>query len=129
VSQATATSHTGSPPPDGRPGGREAFIYYRVQPANAAALHAAVSDWHAALMREVPRLRARVLVRAADDATAQQTWMETYAIDAAPNDAANAGIDDALLARIAREARVFAPLIDGARHVETFQPPPTRWAC
>ena len=69
-----------------------------------------------ALVVNWPGLQARLLVRAG---AGQETWMETYA---RPRDATHdaAGIDGALEAAIAAAALTVSPLIDGERHVETF---------
>ena len=91
---------------------RELFIYYRVRSAQARAAKTVVQDLHAALRAQRPGLTARLLCRAEGAADAPQTWMETYAIDG--------GVDAALQARIEALAQPLLPLIDGARHTESF---------
>jgi hypothetical protein len=98
---------------------RELFIYYRVDPAHACALREAIHRWQATLSAECPGLIARLLVRADETPHGMETWMETYAMDARTS---AQGIDDALAARIAREAGALCRgRTAGDRHVEAFR--------
>jgi hypothetical protein len=99
---------------------QELFIYYRVDPAHAPALREAIQGWQADLQADHPGLIARLLVRADETPQGMGTWMETYAMDARTS---ARGIDEALAARIAREAGALcAGRIAGDRHVEAFRP-------
>jgi hypothetical protein len=98
---------------------RELFIYYRVDSVHAVALRQAIHGWQAGLRAECPGLIARLLVRADETPQGMETWMETYAMDAGTS---AHGIDDALAARIAREAGALCGgRIAGARHLEAFR--------
>ena len=98
---------------------RELFIYYRVDPAHAPTLREAITGWQARLRTDHPGLIARLLVRADETPGGMETWMETYAMGAP---AGALGIDDALAARIAREAGALCEgRIAGGRHVEAFR--------
>lgn len=94
----------------------ERFVYYRIGAQAGAATVAAVCAAQSALCARHPGLQARLLRRADDGGG--RTWMETYA---RPGHAG--GVDDGLFADIERAmSAVLADAIDGARHVETFEP-------
>src|SRR5258706_14207333 len=103
---------------------RELFIYYRIQPARAAAALAAVQAVQRSLCDRHPRLAARLLRRSDepgdnpnDTPNDQQTWMETYSFPDA------AGVSFALQAEIeAQTADALMPFVLGARHIEIFVP-------
>ncbi len=93
------------------------YVYYKVQPADAASLQEAVIAMQAGLARShgmVPQLKRRPA--AADDGL--QTWMEVY-----PAPGATAGSADALLATLeaAAGSAGLARWICGPRHVEVFE--------
>lgn len=93
---------------------RELFIYYRATIENAGVLHARVSGLQADLRTRHPGLQTRLLCR--PEATdGLHTWMETYAAPHHEN-----GISDALQGEIEIAALALAPLIEGRRHVESF---------
>ena len=116
---------------------RELFVYYRVRAAQAGAAHCAALAFQGALRVGHPALTARLLRRdentiqgvdrgndsdsdnIASDITTdgEQTWMETYAIDARTHPA---GVSAALQAEIEAGARALAPFMNGARHTEVF---------
>jgi len=93
---------------------RELYVYYRIDPAVAAAAREAVDAMHERLRLRHPALVARLLVRAEAGATAQ-TWMETYALAGSPE-----GVEPLLEAAIETEAATWAMLREGPRHVEAF---------
>jgi hypothetical protein len=96
---------------------RELFIYYRVQPAQAAAALDAVQRMQLDLMRRHPGLKARLLRREPEfeaTANALETWMETYALESNPE-----GVTPALQADIAALGGAL-DMIQGPRHVEVF---------
>jgi quinol monooxygenase YgiN len=90
---------------------RELFVYYRVRSDNAAAAHAAVQRLQAQLRHDDPHLSARLL-RRPEEENGLQTWMEIYADEA--------GITEAMQARIEASAHALLPFIDGSRHTEVF---------
>ena len=95
---------------------RELFVYYRMAAAQAVPARAEVDRLQAGLRERHPGLQARLLRReAAPDGL--QTWMEIYAW---PDRAG--GVVPGLQAEIERAAEALAPLIDGARHCEVFEP-------
>ena len=111
---------------------RELFVYYRVRSAQAGAAHRAALAFQGELRSRHPALMARLLRR--DENTVQgidsdsdianatataseQTWMETYAIDARTD---AAGVSQALQAEIEAGGRALAPFIHGTRHTEVF---------
>ena len=93
---------------------RELFVYYRVDPAAAAAARDAVAAMQARLRARHPGLLARLLARADDGATTQ-TWMETYALPSSRD-----GVDRRIEVAIETEAAAWAALRSGPRHVEAF---------
>lgn len=95
---------------------RELYVYYRVRAADAALAAVEVEALHAALRAAIPGLVARLL-RRPDESGERQTWMETYAFDAARQ---AAGVDASMQARIEAEAARRLTRIDGPRHVEVF---------
>jgi Domain of unknown function (DUF4936) len=95
---------------------RELYIYYRVDPANAAAAQAAVTGLQSQLRKRHPALTARLLHRP-ETTDGRQTWMETYSTDALLD---AAGVGAALQAAIEAGAAAYAHLIDGTRHTEVF---------
>ena len=95
---------------------RELFVYYRVTTEQAAQALVVALAMQARLQRAQPPLRMRLL-RRPEAVDGQQTWMETYATDAA---AAPEGIDARLQAIIETAAVVLQPWIAGARHTEVF---------
>ena len=96
----------------------ELFVYYRAAAHQAAAVTAAVDRMHAALRLEMPQLRARLLRRPLEDAAAQHTWMETYALDPFSHPA---GIDEACGTLIEQRAASWANLRSSPRHQEVFE--------
>ena len=105
---------------------RELFVYYRVRSAQTDAAHRAALAFQGELRSRHPALMARLLCRAenpihgidSDSADAgEQTWMETYAIDARTD---AAGVSQALQAEIEAGGRALAPFIHGTRHTEVF---------
>jgi len=92
---------------------RELFVWYRVAPAREQEASAFVLEMQRALVREIPGLATRLLVRS-EPSLDRQTWMETYAHPG--------GIDAAAEAAIERRARELSALIDGERHAEAFLP-------
>lgn len=97
---------------------RELFIYYRSQPAHAAAVQARVLEFQAALCRAHPGLVARLL-RRPEERNGLLTWMETYAIEPMVT---SCRLDDDLQRQIERHATCLQGLIDGERHTEVFLP-------
>ena len=97
---------------------RELFVYYRVAAAQAAQAVAAVLAMQAQLECAHPQLRMRLL-RRPETVGGQQTWMETYATDAA---ATPEGIDARLQAAIESAAAALQPWIASPRHTEVFIP-------
>lgn len=95
------------------PAGQELFIYYRVAPAHADALTAAVRGMQAALCTERPGLRARLL-RRPDVRDGLQTWMEVYALPSGDD------VDTAALAIERAAGRALGAWLTGPRHVERF---------
>ena len=118
VRRAFASCRTRSPRRRPCAGMRELFVYYRVATADAAAAQAQVQALHAQLRGIDPGLDARLL-RRPDEADGQQTWMETYALDAGEGPA---GVGPELQAEIEARAGRLLTLIDGPRHVEVFVP-------
>ena len=105
---------------------RELFVYYRVRSAQTDAAHRAALAFQGELRSRHPALMTRLLRRAENtiygiggdiaDAS-EQTWMETYAIDARTD---AAGVSPALQAEIEAGGRALAPFIHGTRHTEVF---------
>ena len=95
---------------------RELFVWYRVRRECADEARAAVLALQRSLRNGQPGLQARLLVR--DDGE-PSTWMETYSL-LAPGSGDNAGIDLAIEAAIAAAALRLEALLDGPRHVESF---------
>ena len=93
---------------------RELFVYYRVDAANASAAGRAVAAMQERLRHAHPGLVARLLSRAGSD-SAEQTWMETYALPASAG-----GIDAGIEAAIEAAAADWRSLVAGPRHVEAF---------
>lgn len=98
-------------------GGRQLFVYYRVNASNVDAAIAAAGRVQSALRQRHPGLQA-ALMRRPDAVNGQVTLMETYAL-AAWVDAL--GVDEALQRAIELDAaRAMAPWIVGERRVEVF---------
>jgi hypothetical protein len=95
---------------------RELFVWYRVDERRADAARAAVESMQRSLARAFPGLQARLLVRHDSD---RQTWMETYAL-LQPSTGGGDGIDAATETAIIAAALPLASLIEGDRHLETF---------
>ncbi len=95
---------------------REVFVYYRVRREDADAVRRQVASLHAELRLLAPQLDARLLHRPLE-ADGVQTWMETYAIDAA---AEPAGVSAVLQAEIESRAARLLTAVLGPRHVEVF---------
>jgi Domain of unknown function (DUF4936) len=95
---------------------RELFIYYRLEPANQDAAHAAVLAFQQRLRAQHPGLRTRLL-RRPDRTDGPETWMETYAADPVLDPS---GITPETQAHIEHHAKVIEPFIQGARQVEVF---------
>ena len=109
---------------------RELFVYYRVRPAHADAARRAALAFQGALSLRHPALKARLLRRdenvirgiggdsdSDSGSGTEQTWMETYAVDARTH---AGGVSEALQAEIEAGACALAPFIHGARHTEVF---------
>ena len=101
---------------------RELFVYYRVRAAQAGAARCAALAFQSELRLRHPALSARLLCRdesaiqgSANDS--EQTWMETYAIDARTH---AGGVSEALQGEIEAGACALAPFIHGTRHTEVF---------
>ena len=95
---------------------RELFAYYRVRRSDAPALQAAVAAFQTQLIARYPFLRTRLL-RRADEANGEQTWMENYATDSL---LAPSGVSEAMQAEIECCAVALAQWIRGTRHIEVF---------
>ena len=95
---------------------RELFIYYRVSPSDAVAVHIGVRRLQSQLCERFPQLVARLLCGCETDG-AWQTWMETYATDPVRGPA---GVNAELQSEIETQARVLLPMLDGLRHTEVF---------
>jgi hypothetical protein len=94
-------------------GGRELFIYWRLQAADVPAALAALAHWHDTLLADWPALHAQ-RYRRLDDSGGLVTCMETYALAG--------GLPAALESRIVAEgADVLTPWCRGPRHVEVFE--------
>ncbi len=101
---------------------RELFVYYRVPAAQTGAARSVVLEFQAELSLRHPALMARLLRRDENviqgiDGNSEQTWMETYVIDARTH---AGGVSAALQAEIEAAACALAPFIDGTRHTEVF---------
>lgn len=88
----------------------EYFVYYRVGDDSAPAALVAARTMQAALCTRHVGLQARLLHRPARPGETQ-TWMETYR-----------GGEGDLLAEIEAAAAGWSGLLDGPRHVESFEP-------
>ena len=95
---------------------RELYIYYRVDPVNAPAARAAVTEWQLQLCARHPTLTARLL-RRPEMIDGRETWMETYSNDPLRDPA---GVSAELQADIEAGAGAFSDLLDGPRHTEVF---------
>lgn len=96
------------------PGAAQVFAYYRVRPADALAVVAAVRALHDTLQAVMPGLVC-TLSRRADSDTELLTLMETYTHAD--------GVDDAWRLSIDCSARdALAAWVVGERHVEVFVP-------
>lgn len=91
----------------------ELFVYYRVAPAHAAALRAAVRELQLRLVEQRPGLAARLLHRP-ELRDGLYTFMEAYALPA------GADADAAVLAIEHAAQAALAPWLAGPRHVERF---------
>lgn len=94
----------------------ELFIYYRLDPVNTQAAQRAVVAFQELLRARFPWLRTRLL-RRPQPTDGQETWMETYSADPTLN---TTGITPEVLAEIELQARVIAPYLQDARHIELF---------
>lgn len=92
----------------------ELFIYYRAKADRADTVRREVQAMQDRLRRRHPHLTARLL-RRPEATDGLHTWMETYACDPSRPEAGPPA-----LAEIEAEAAGLLPLIEGARHVETF---------
>lgn len=93
---------------------RELFIYWKIAREQAPAAHVAAADLLHSLHTAHPSLRCRLL-RRADEAGDETTFMETYS-------ALPGGVTAALQADIHAQADIaFAALGSPARHVEVFE--------
>jgi hypothetical protein len=96
---------------------RELYVYYRIDPRDAANGRAQVEHLFDRLCREHRGLRARLLKRPPAGAGAAETWMEVYThpqgvdarLQAAIQGAAH-GVPQARLGE--RSAEVFAPVFE-----------------
>lgn len=95
---------------------RELFIYYRVAAAHAASARERVQQLQRDLQARHPGLQARLL-RRPGEAAGLQTWMEIYARPTLAG-----GVSTALERDIEQAAEALAPLLDGPRHCEVFEP-------
>ena len=98
--------------------GAQVYVYYRVQPADAAAVIAAVHALQTACRARWPGLACTVARRAdasGDDAAGPWTLMETYAQPGGVPPACRREIEGLALERIV--ARLVGP-----RHSEVFVP-------
>ena len=95
---------------------RELFIYYRVSPSDAVAVHAGVRRLQSQLCERFPQLVARSLCGCEADG-GWQTWMETYATDPVREPV---GVNAELQTEIETQASVLLPMLDGLRHTEVF---------
>jgi len=93
-------------------GATQVYVYYRVRPADAAALTAAVHALHAQLRSSWPGLVCALARRAEDDADTV-TMMETYSHAEGPAPQCWDEIE-----HLARQR--LAGWIVGPRHVEAF---------
>lgn len=92
----------------------QVYVYYRVQPADAAAATAAVRHLQAELMSALPGLRCS-LSRRLESGAELLTLMETYAHPT--------GLAEAWLRELeSRATLLLAHWTVGARHVERFVP-------
>jgi len=97
--------------------GRELFVYWRLARTDLPAVLQTARAWQQGLMADEPQLEARLLVRV-DEAEAEVTVMETYAVD-------GGDVGAPLQARIEQDGRgLFARWQRGRRHVEVFAPCP-----
>ncbi|MBC8058426.1 MAG: DUF4936 family protein [Rhizobiales bacterium] len=95
---------------------RELFVYYRVREVDAAAARTAAQQMQATLRARHSGLTARLLMRP-ETRDGEQTWMETYAVDAV---AAVDGVGQSLQSAIEAEAGALQPFLAGPRHTEVF---------
>ena len=95
---------------------RELFVYYRMAAAQAVPARVEVARLQAGLREHHPGLQARLLRRQGEP-DGLQTWMEIYAWPERFG-----GVTQSLQAEIERAAEALAPLIDGPRHGEAFEP-------
>lgn len=92
---------------------RELYVYYRIDPRDAAAGRAQVEGLFEQLCRRHPGLQARLLKQPPADGTAE-TWMEVYTHPQGIGAPLQAGIQAA--AHGVPQARL------GERHAEAFVP-------
>jgi len=98
---------------------RELFIYYRVAAAHADPARTAAIAMQARLKQAHPQLLMRLL-RRTETVEGNQTWMESYATDAACAEG-EAGISIALQASIEVAALDLQPWLASPRHIEVFE--------
>ena len=96
------------------PGAANLYIYYRVRPADAPQLIAAVRNLQAQWRSELPGL-ACTLSQRVDDDRQHLTLMETYTHPQGLSPQWQQAIE-------AGAGRSLASWIDGERHVERFEP-------
>lgn len=96
------------------PGAANLYIYYRVRPADAPQLIAAVRDLQAQWRSELPGLDCTLSQRV-DDGQPHLTLMETYVHPQGLSPAWQRAIEAGVERRLSR-------WIDGERHVERFEP-------
>jgi hypothetical protein len=90
----------------------ELYVYYRLDPADAAAAQREIEQAQAALRRARPGLRTRLLQRPPQPGTAL-TWMEIYHHPA--------GLDAADLAALQDALQALPSQRQGPRHAELFE--------
>jgi len=101
---------------------RELFIYYRIDAGRAGSALKAAQAMQQGLRDKHPQLAARLWRRPdepggspTNEASTQQTWMETYSFT-------DTGVTPALQAEIEEAASALSPFIVGQRHTEVFVP-------
>lgn len=93
---------------------REAFAYWRAEPAQAEPALSALRAVQAGWVAEEPALRCR-LYRRDEPGVSRVTVMEVYTLEG--------GLSDAWLRRLDGEAaQALAPQITGPRQLEVFEP-------
>ena len=103
---------------------QELFVYYRVRSGDETGALSVVTAFQSRLRQRHPQLGARLLRRSGLGG-GEQTWMETYAMNAQqgeqpPQQQDVAGVSEQLQQEIESMAAELAPYLDGPRHVEIF---------